>query len=902
MALSSVEYIYNGTDNSFLLNFPLGYNTRDEIHVFVNALEDGLGNDVEANITFLSDDTIRVDDPLVSGDSVLIRRIVEKDTLTVDFEAGSDVTPRNLDAASRQTLMIYQEILDGYSPDEDVLRINAEGTSWLARNLPIVGVADPTGATEAANQRYVDDTAPLYINRNGERVGVNIANPQSKLDIGGNGNSLRLTGVSADSTGGIEFYRGDGQVAAVFGTSGGSGRLGIKSDPNNVLADSHIDIEIDGNQIATFTSDARLGIGTDDPQRPLEITGGSDSIRLTGGALDTTGGLEFYRGDGIRAGRFSTAGGSGRFKISADPENQLADTHIDFEVDGNQIMTMTDTGSLGIGTDDPQRPVHAVSASGSGMRIEASGGNSAGGIEFYGRSSSGPAYHSGDINSLGSSGTMQIHADPQNLYADSGVALRVDGDTRFKVFGDGHAELQTSLLIGEGEVGNSNSDDLAVSRDILNAGMSILARDTDGRSRLTLGVQSAKTRANITHDEATKELTVQANGDLVMQAGGSNEYMRIDSATGFVGINNPDPQYRLDVTGGARVQNEVVVGNGVSGHINADELVLSNDATNVGMSLLAEDATGNARIYLGSQTAKTAAKIQHSANTDELVVQAAGALQFQTGGINDRLYIDSLGNVGIGNAAPVSTLDVTGSIAASVRAKIGTGVDASSNGDDFSISKTGNNNGMSILTADDTGNARIYLGSQLNPQAARLHHSEGNSRLFLQAEGDLYFQTGGTNDGMILNGAGDLAVIGALSKGSGSFKIDHPLKPETHHLVHSFVEGPQADNIYRGRVALEDGFATVNLDEAARMTEGTFTALNGNVQCFTSNEEGWTAVRGKVEGNILTIEAQTPLGCNDVVSWMVIGERHDQHMLDTGWTDAAGRVITEPEKIVEDDE
>jgi hypothetical protein len=39
-----------------------------------------------------------------------------------------------------------------------------------------------------------------------------------------------------------------------------------------------------------------------------------------------------------------------------------------------------------------------------------------------------------------------------------------------------------------------------------------------------------------------------------------------------------------------------------------------------------------------------------------------------------------------------------------------------------------------------------------------------------------------------------VTIAGALSKGSGSFKIDHPLKPETHHLVHSFIEGPQADN------------------------------------------------------------------------------------------------------------
>ena len=154
-----------------------------------------------------------------------------------------------------------------------------------------------------------------------------------------------------------------------------------------------------------------------------------------------------------------------------------------------------------------------------------------------------------------------------------------------------------------------------------------------------------------------------------------------------------------------------------------------------------------------------------------------------------------------------------------------------------------------------------------------------------------------TNPSERLSVSGNVTITGSLSKGSGSFKIDHPLKPDTHHLVHSFIEGPQADNLYRGKAKLVGGSASVNLDEAGRMTEGTFAALNGNVQCFTTNENGWTQVRGKVNGNVLTVEAQDK-ACTDEVSWLVIGERHDQHMIDTPWTDENGRVIVEPEKII----
>tara|TARA_Y100000389_G_scaffold200192_1_gene240079 strand:+ start:92 stop:550 length:459 start_codon:yes stop_codon:yes gene_type:complete len=145
-----------------------------------------------------------------------------------------------------------------------------------------------------------------------------------------------------------------------------------------------------------------------------------------------------------------------------------------------------------------------------------------------------------------------------------------------------------------------------------------------------------------------------------------------------------------------------------------------------------------------------------------------------------------------------------------------------------------------------------------------------------------------------------VVITGSLSKSSGSFRIPHPVasKTETHDLVHSFVEAPQADNIYRGKVSLVAGQGTANIDTVAGMTEGTFAALNREIQCFTSNETGWTAVRGSVSGNILTIEAQDNT-CTDTVSWLVVGERQDQHMYDTEWTDENGKVIVEPLKPVE---
>ncbi len=49
---------------------------------------------------------------------------------------------------------------------------------------------------------------------------------------------------------------------------------------------------------------------------------------------------------------------------------------------------------------------------------------------------------------------------------------------------------------------------------------------------------------------------------------------------------------------------------------------------------------------------------------------------------------------------------------------------------------------------------------------------------------------------------GDVYITGSLSKGSGSFLIDHPLDPQNKTLRHNFVESPENLCLYRGKVKL----------------------------------------------------------------------------------------------------
>ena len=205
----------------------------------------------------------------------------------------------------------------------------------------------------------------------------------------------------------------------------------------------------------------------------------------------------------------------------------------------------------------------------------------------------------------------------------------------------------------------------------------------------------------------------------------------------------------------------------------------------------------------------------------------------------------------------------------------------------------------SATAGEEYGN--FYVGIADNSEGSE----DGNFTLNLKKNGtmDEIWRVFGASGGMGLGSTDDpgtdsLNVAGTLSKGSGSFKISHPLPAltDSKYLVHSFIEGPKADLIYRGTATLVDGEVTVDLDTAAGMTTGTWELLCRDAQCYTTNETGWHHVRGTVAGSTLTIECEEE--CDDVVSWMVVACRQDDHMKnsDTIWCDEDGYPIVEPDK------
>lgn len=128
-----------------------------------------------------------------------------------------------------------------------------------------------------------------------------------------------------------------------------------------------------------------------------------------------------------------------------------------------------------------------------------------------------------------------------------------------------------------------------------------------------------------------------------------------------------------------------------------------------------------------------------------------------------------------------------------------------------------------------------------------------------------------------------------------NFKIIHPLDP-AKNLIHACVEAPRADLMYSGTVKLNKGKAIVSIDTAScpksPMKIGTFEALTRNPRVYLQNNDGWTAVKGKVVGGTLEIEAQSK-GSDDEIQWLIIAERKDEGIMRSRTTNDEGYLMTE---------
>jgi hypothetical protein len=166
----------------------------------------------------------------------------------------------------------------------------------------------------------------------------------------------------------------------------------------------------------------------------------------------------------------------------------------------------------------------------------------------------------------------------------------------------------------------------------------------------------------------------------------------------------------------------------------------------------------------------------------------------------------------------------------------------------------------------------------------RLREGAGTDSTYLASSGMLKFFTGDagtpnapTGPVMTMDTAagnvgipGNLIVTGTLTKGGGSFKIDHPLDPANKYLSHSFVGSPDMMNVCNGNVTTDRrGLAEIILPNY-------FDALNRDFryQLTVIGQFAQAIVAKEIDHNRFTIHTNRP---GVKVSWQVTDIRQDAY-------------------------
>ena len=784
---------------------------------------------------------------------------VNKDYWRVNLATPGASTDGGSSAHAFGTL-IFSGVTGSNTTYADRLAITAGGNVGIGTNTPssplhvkYTGTGDGLTLESSEAGASASPDLVLYRNSSSPADADQIGNIffRGKDDGGNDANYALILGAINDASDGTE----DGNLFFRTASAGSlANRLSIVSD--------------------------KVGIGTDSPSEKLHVDG---NIKTTG---------IIYSGGSLRGSSGSAT------KLILDATSTTTELHaagttgIIFKNNGNaERMRLTDTG-LGIGTTSPSEKLHVVGdvLIGTGISYNASAND----ILTIGATNRTAVNNGTYFNyqykvsgaATGQDLTLQAARNIDGSSEDVESIFQYDASADAQIFFTNATERMRIDSSGNVGIGTSSP---GVQLDIESSGNNsqLELTATDGTDQ-SFGLFSATGNNS------------NGAGFYIQDKTANAIRLKVDSS-GKVGINTSDP----DGQGYSFAEDLVVLGGN-----SADDgvgITLRGNGKRYGVLAFGDNADPNSgEIFY-----------DHTANS----------MSFRT---NDQIAatIDSSGNVGIGTTSPATKLEVAGNITLPSDGQIkfrGTNhyprIFASSNdllinldngsGSNFTAFKIDNATGnIGIGTTGPSDKLDIVGGGleitqEETTDAIALLDSSNSNTKYLSIQGDngdcninapagaLVLQRAGTQ--RVSVGTSGVAINGSLSKTSGSFKIDHPLKPDTHHLVHSFVEGPQADNLYRGVIKLNNGKATIDLDDWFGMTAGTFLALNRDIQAFVNNSETWDAVRANVQGSQLVIECQNP-DSNAEVSWLVIGERQDKEIHDSILTDDNGKIIIEPKK------
>ncbi|MHC4858009.1 MAG: autotransporter outer membrane beta-barrel domain-containing protein, partial [Planctomycetota bacterium] len=613
----------------------------------------------------------------------------------------------------------------------------------------------------------------MYVGTSGSydgKVGIGTITPASTLDVNG---TLIATGISQLGSGGANVYLTSSSAGSVgIGTSSPAKKLHVKGSApwirieEDSASNKRLDLYVNpstaigviaANQSAQqlsfqtsntdrlrITNAGNVGIGTTSPSTKLEVNG---TVHLGSGGNDVTIGASnssviFMIRAGYNYIQASDASGAIMFRTGG----------------GNNRMIIDSSGNVGIGTTSPAQKLDVFGA----IRVNSDGDRK---IDF-----------------LRTNGNhFSIEHDTSQIYfynhttSEIPILMQNDGDVIMNAGNVGIGTASpTSKLTVAGEITASAA----------NATLNLLS-ETNGNSTINFADPA---------DNNVGQIIYRHNGNSMSFDTNDLERMRIDSS-GNVGIGTTSPGAKLTVSDSTDNAAELRVlransssstyasvgtvgGTGLfksSGDVRLQATGAANLSLNTnGSDRIRIDSAGNVgigttnigtndKLLIKTSVDNSVAQglvIQRSANTDEGYINYnGGGFQFRStdgdpivfGQVsNERMRIDSSGNVGIGTSSPQGDLHVVGKTGTAGRIYLSDKDEGTSGTDSLLAMKLdtdayyynrdtgklflGTNNDSTHLTIDSSGNVGIGTtspGAKLEVKGATAE----NTQIRIQTDG-----------------------------------------------------------------------------------------------------------------------------------------------------------------------
>ena len=164
----------------------------------------------------------------------------------------------------------------------------------------------------------------FYLDASTDRIGIGTASPSTKLDINlGADDSVIATSTDAGS-----FYQStDNTGSTLFGNQGASGLISV--DPTNAVADSILQIIMDGSEKARMIAAGNLSLGTTSvlSNALLTVQGGTTAAICTNATDAADRNAIVFRNTNGDVGSINTNGSATAYNTSSDyriKENEVA--------------------------------------------------------------------------------------------------------------------------------------------------------------------------------------------------------------------------------------------------------------------------------------------------------------------------------------------------------------------------------------------------------------------------------------------------------------------------------------------------------------------------------------------------------------------------------------------------